>query len=88
MNKEEFTAQLSRQGFGSLVEVEREPNGMMDLHSHPFDSKALILEGEIRLVIAGAERVYRSGEVFELSSGTGHVEYYGPQGVRYLVGRK
>lgn len=88
MNKDDFAAQVSRQGFETLVEVEREPNGMMDKHSHPFDSKALILEGEIRIVVAGAERTYRQGEVFELSNGTEHVEYYGPQGVRYLVGRK
>jgi len=88
VNKEEFAAQLSRQGFGPLVEVEREPNGMMDTHSHPFDSKALILKGEIRLIVADAERIYRAGEVFELSNGTEHVEYYGPQGVCYLVGRK
>lgn len=88
MNRDEFVAQLARQGYATQVEVEREPNGMMDTHSHPFDSKALILDGEIRIVVAGAERIYRPGEVFELSNGMEHVESYGPQGVRYLVGRK
>ena len=88
MNREDFTAMLSLRGFDTVVDVEREANGMMDTHSHPFESKALILAGEIRLIVAGAERTYRIGDVFELSNGMEHVEYYGPQGVRYLVGRK
>jgi quercetin dioxygenase-like cupin family protein len=88
MDREEFAAQLGSQGYKAVVEVEREPNSMMDKHSHPFDAKALILDGEIRIVVAGAERTYRCGEVFELSNGTEHIEHYGPKGVRYLVGRK
>lgn len=88
MNPEQFTAQLRQEGYTEFVEVEREPNGMLDTHSHPFDAKALILAGEIRLHVGGQESLYRSGEVFVLGNGTEHVEYYGPQGVRYLVGRK
>lgn len=88
MEREEFIAQLSRQGFETFVDVGREANGMLDTHSHPFESKALILDGEIRIVIAGAERTYRKGDVFDLANGMEHAEYYGPQGVRYLVGRK
>lgn len=88
MNRDDFTLQLRREGFENFVEVEREANGMIDTHSHPFQSKALILRGEIRLAVAGKEAVYRAGDVFELSNGMEHVEYYGPQGVSYLVGRK
>lgn len=88
MDTEQFTARLRQEGYMEFVEVEREPNGMMDTHSHPFDSKALILSGEIRLNVAGKESTYRRGEIFALSNGTEHIEHYGPQGVRYLVGRK
>ncbi len=88
MNKQEFSAQLAREGFETLVEVQRESNGMIDTHSHPFQSKALILAGELRLIVAGKENIYRVGDVFELSNGIEHEEYYGPQGVTYLVGRK
>ena len=88
MEREEFIAQLTGQGFETFVDVEREANGMLDSHSHPFESKALILDGEIRIVIAGLECTYRKGDVFELADGMEHAEHYGPQGVRYLVGRK
>lgn len=88
MNQDEFVQSLARQGYGEIVVVEREPGGGLDEHSHPFAARALILAGEIRLVVAGAERSYRAGEVFQLAAGEPHTESYGPQGVRYLVGRK
>ena len=88
MDAAEFSKALKREGFLTLVEVEREANGGMPLHGHPFQSKALILEGELSLVIDGVETLYRAGDVFELSYDQPHVERYGPQGVKYLVGRK
>jgi hypothetical protein len=32
--------------------------------------------------------VYRAGDVFHLGANVAHAEWYGPQGVSYLVGRK
>jgi quercetin dioxygenase-like cupin family protein len=88
MNAAEFSKTLRKEGFLTLVEVEREPNGGIDLHGHPFQSKALILEGELSLMVDGIETLYRTGDVFELSHDQQHVERYGPKGVKYLVGRK
>jgi len=88
MTAEEFSRQLRLAGFGEIVVVEREPNGRLGEHSHPFESQALILAGEISLRVAGQERRYQVGEVFHLDNGQRHEEWYGPAGVRYLVGRK
>jgi quercetin dioxygenase-like cupin family protein len=88
MKAAEFSNALRKEGFLTLVEVEREPNGGIDLHVHPFQSKALILEGELSLVVDGVETLYRAGDVFELSFDQQHVERYGPKGVKYLVGRR
>lgn len=88
MNAAEFSQALKREGFLTVTEVEREANGGIDLHGHPFQSKALILEGELSLTIGGVETLYRIGDVFELSYDQQHVERYGPKGVKYLVGRK
>ena len=41
--------QLGREGFGTVVRVEREPHGLWNTHTHPFEAKALILSGEIRI---------------------------------------
>ena len=88
MNSEEFTQQLHNEGFGTVVKVEREPNGSMDLHSHPFEAKALILEGEITISAEGKTRHCLPGDVFQLAAYVPHTESYGPQGVSYLAGRK
>jgi len=88
MTPEEFSSELRQAGFEQFVVVEREPRGRLGQHSHPFESKALILSGEIGLVVDGHESRYRPGDVFHLANGQIHEEWYGPLGVRYLVGRK
>lgn len=88
MNEAEFITTLQREGFGEIVTVERDAHGFLDIHTHPFEARALILAGEIRLHIDGVEQVFRVGEVFHLAAHQTHAESYGPEGVRYLVGRK
>ena len=88
MEREPFMELLRQQGFEQVVTVEREANGALDLHSHPFEARALILDGELRLVQDGREQVCRRGDQFHLAAHAPHAESYGPQGVRYLVGRK
>jgi quercetin dioxygenase-like cupin family protein len=88
MDKDDFLAVLAEEGFSELVTVEREANVMLDAHTHPFEAKALILDGEISIVAGGTESVYRPGAIFHLKAGEPHTERYGPSGVRYLVGRR
>jgi quercetin dioxygenase-like cupin family protein len=88
MTADEFSANLRKEGFDNIVLVEREPNGTLDHHSHPFEAKALILDGEIHIVVDGHETTYRPGDVFHLPHAIDHIETYGPEGVRYLVGRR
>jgi len=88
MTPEEFSRELRQAGFNEFVVVEREPHGRLGQHSHPFESKALILCGEIGLVVDGRESLHRTGDVFHLGNGQIHEEWYGPAGVRYLVGRR
>jgi len=89
MNTAIFQEQLGREGFGTVVRVEREPHGLWNTHTHPFEAKALILSGEIRIRTAdGAERTYRPGDIFHLQQDEPHAEWYGPEGVAYLVGRR
>jgi quercetin dioxygenase-like cupin family protein len=88
MEREQFIKILNREGFKEIVTVEREANGTLDLHTHPFEAKALILDGELRLYGNGNEQVCAVGDIFHLQANEAHAERYGPQGVRYLVGRK
>lgn len=88
MNEQDFREQLRAEGFEHAVLVEREPGGMLDTHRHPFEAKALVLQGSIEIDCAGESRSYAEGDVFHLPRDAEHVERYGPQGVRYLVGRR
>lgn len=87
MRQQEFLDRLRADGFAEVTTVEREPGGL-DRHAHPFAARALILDGEISLTVDGQTTAYRAGEIFHLAAGIEHSEHYGPQGVRYLVGRK
>lgn len=88
MDHDLFLNLLRQEGYEQVITVEREANGIVDMHSHPFEARALILDGELRLVREGAEQVCRPGDEFHLEANALHTESYGPQGVRYLVGRK
>lgn len=88
MQHDEFMDMLAHEGFGEIVIVEREANGFLDTHAHPFEAKALILDGEILLRIGDAEQICKAGQTFHLSANQPHSERYGPEGVRYVVGRK
>jgi quercetin dioxygenase-like cupin family protein len=88
MERDAFVHMLEQEGFAEVVTVTREAGGVLDTHTHPFEAKALILDGEITLRVGELERRYSAGDVFHLPANVAHTERYGPQGVQYLVGRK
>ena len=87
MKDEHFEAALRREGFA--IERKSIP-GMTQVpeHAHPFDVRALVLNGEITLTVEGVEYAYREGDIFVLPAGHRHAETVGPAGVDYLVGRR
>jgi quercetin dioxygenase-like cupin family protein len=87
-DRDAFVAALAGEGFDEVVTVAREPDEALDVHAHPFEAKALILEGELTIRTGETEQRYRAGDIFHLRANEAHSERYGPAGVRYLVGRK
>ena len=88
MNKDQFLQLLQQDDFPEPIEVHQIPNGRLDEHQHPFEVRALILEGAIEIISNGVSRTYSVGEVFQLGFKQSHAESYGPQGVKYLASRK
>lgn len=84
MTPEQFAGR-GLEGFRPAVTVTREAGGMLGDHTHPFEAKALILSGDIRIATATSERVYQAGDVFHLAAEEPHSEFYGMLGVQYLV---
>ena len=88
MKNDEFLSMLSEENFPEPTLVVREKSGFLDSHSHPFEVKALVIEGQIELVMDGVKRGYLPGDVFHLHHEQVHTERYGNQGVTYLASRK
>lgn len=88
MTKEQFLNMLVLDGFPEPTLVEREADGFLDTHTHPFEVKALVVSGQIDLVVDGVRTSYISGELFHLLENQVHTECYGNNGVQYLASRK
>ncbi len=88
MNRDDFLKVLSQDSFPEPVLVVREQGGFLDTHTHPFEVKALVTQGQIDIVIDGLKQTYLSGDVFHLMHSQEHAEGYGNQGVQYLASRK
>ena len=88
MERNEFVEMIAKEGFAEGVIEERESNGFLEAHVHSFEAKALILAGELRMRVGEVEQVYTPGSVFHLLANVSHSEFYGPEGLQYLVGRK
>ena len=77
-----------QQGFVEIQTREVPAHTHNTLHAHPFEVRALMLDGELSLDCDGETRTYRAGEVFTMAAGRSHVEQFGETGARYLVGRR
>ena len=87
MDRQTFEAQLRREGY-EIVTNTTSAAKVNPEHSHPFDVKAMVLEGDFTLTRDGKTTVYKPGEVFIMQRGCLHFESYGPVGATVLLGRK
>jgi quercetin dioxygenase-like cupin family protein len=83
-----FEAGLRDGGYGEVVDRRMEPREVNPTHAHEFDARLLILEGAVTIASEGGEHTYRAGEIYEMTAGRRHSETAGPDGARYLAGRR
>ncbi|MDI1287213.1 MAG: cupin domain-containing protein [Reyranella sp.] len=87
MDQAIFESELKRDGYE--VGVNTTPGAKINPeHSHPFDVRALVMEGALTLSRDGDVRTYKAGETFSMPRGCLHFESYGPEGAVVLLGRK
>ena len=88
MHQEKFAQQLTDEGFDEVFTKTLPAKQRIAPHTHQFDVKALVTDGEVTLGVDGQLTTYRVGEVFTMAKGCEHSELYGDAGVSYVVGRK
>ena len=87
MSRGAFEAELQWQGF-AVSEGEIKPNEHRAAHAHDFDVRVLVLQGSFDLVTDGARRTLGPGAMCDIPAGTLHEEHTGPDGARYVIGRR
>ena len=85
---ETFEAEMRTQGFDEVLERRWAPATVLDLHSHPFEAKALVVLGEMWLTVGNETQHLRPGGTFALDRDVAHSERYGAEGATYWVARR
>ncbi len=88
MDRATWEAGLRADGYAGPLDRRMEPGQSAPEHTHPFDARLLILEGEFLLTEGGETRRYGPGDSFALAAEIPHAEACGPAGATYLVGRR
>jgi quercetin dioxygenase-like cupin family protein len=88
VDRASFEQHLRAEGFPEIRTNQMPAGCHNDEHVHEWDVLALVLEGDITLTVDGQARTYKAGDQFSMEAGCRHVEDVGPQGVKYLVGRR
>ena len=84
----QFESRAKALGFNEVLERQWEPGRVVGTHSHPFDASALVVQGEMWLMVGDETRHIATGGTFELARNTPHSERYGSEGATYWVGRR
>ena len=88
MDAAEFERALRRDGYEDVEVKSLEAGELVTEHAHPFDVRALVLGGAITLTADGRSGTYGEGDVFTMARDLAHIEAVGPEGVRFLIGRR
>ena len=85
---ETFAAAAKTRGFDEVLERKWQPSRVLDAHTHPFAVKALVVQGEMWLVVRNEEQHLLPGDGFTLVRDVPHIERYGAEGATYWAARR
>jgi quercetin dioxygenase-like cupin family protein len=88
MNKAGFESRLRKRGYENIGQREMAADVVNEAHTHDFDAQVLVVDGEITITRDGKAHTFRKGDTCEVPAGTVHAEQVGPEGVRYIAGRR
>ena len=83
-----FEASAKAEGFVDIEKRDGAANFTAKPHTHPFDVRALVLDGEFTLHRDGGAQTYRAGESFAMDAECVHAEQYGASGSTYILARR
>lgn len=84
----DFASASRALGYTEVLTRTWEPGQVLEQHTHPFDARALVVEGEMWLTVDGVTQHLKAGDRFEVPQGKAHAERYGDAGATYWVARR
>ena len=87
MDRATFEAGLARDGYAAS-EGSQPANHANPMHAHDFDARVMVLDGDITIEFPTGPVHYKAGDHCDVPAGTRHAERVGPNGVRFLAGRR
>lgn len=88
MDTRQFEQEARRDGFLETFEKQMGPGEAKPEHSHPFDLRGIVLEGQLTIACAEAPQQCGPGETFVLNRDILHQEIAGDEGARYFVAKR
>jgi quercetin dioxygenase-like cupin family protein len=88
MTFQAFETQARAQGFDEVVERKWNPGTVLEVHTHPFSVRALVVQGEMWLTVGDDVRHLRPGDEFAIDRNVAHAERYGAEGATYWAARR
>ena len=85
---EAFKNEAMAQGFDEVIERVWSPSTVVQPHAHRFAVRALVVQGEMWLMVGDDERHLLPGDEFKLDRDTSHAERYGEQGATLWAARR
>ena len=83
-----FERDAKSAGFDEVIVRTWEADKLLEEHTHPFEARALVVDGEMWLTYGGVTRHIPTGGSFHLQPEVPHSERYGPIGATYWVARR
>jgi quercetin dioxygenase-like cupin family protein len=87
MDRTAFEAELQREG-REIVTVTMPPNQVKSAHTHDFEARLMVVDGELTLDYGDQRHTYAVGDTCTVTLGRRHAEHAGPAGATYVAGRK
>ena len=83
---DDFESGLLRDGYLDIRHRSLERGVDTTPHTHAFDTRLMLLQGEMSVVFDDSTTVARAGDVIEIVRDASHCERYGPGPIVFVAG--
>jgi quercetin dioxygenase-like cupin family protein len=85
-NTDPFESELRRDGYLDIRRRSLESGVDTTPHTHAFDTRLMVLQGEMSVVFDDSTMVARAGDVIEIPRDASHFERYRPGAIVFVAG--